>query len=440
MERLQRVMAARGAGSRRHAETLIKAGRVSVGGKVVSELGTKVDPRSNEIRVDGQLLRVQPPRYIVLNKPRGYITTVNDERDRRTVMDLVDLPERVYPVGRLDRQTEGLLLLTNDGDVANRIMHPRYRLAKEYNVLTLSRPSPQTLQRLRDGVVVDGKRVIPDDCRILRETHDGLILKVVIHEGMYHIVRRMMDEVGIPVTRLRRVRLGPLTVQNLAVGEWRDLTAGELNNLLQALHLDRDSGEQPRGWRTRRFDPKPPSGPEDAKPTPPATTPNTRKRHNGQRSGSTHRRIERRDSTAPPTQRLKPGAPAKPAAPQRSTGAAADEPTRPSPTPPSRRRRGEPPSPAPRRKTPTRGAPASPSKWRQVGRQSRPGQRSPRDRRADQRRPLPSHEDQERDDTNPPTNEPVNRPSPRRDDRRSSSGRKEQRRSRPRRPPRRDAV
>lgn len=440
MERLQRVMAARGAGSRRHAEALITAGRVSVDGKVVTELGTKVDPRSNQIRVDGQLLHVQPPRYIVLNKPRGYITTVNDERDRRTVMDLVDLPERIYPVGRLDRQTEGLLLLTNDGDVANRIMHPRYRLAKEYNVLTLSRPSPQTLQRLRDGVVVDGKRVIPDDCRILRETHDGLILKVVIHEGMYHIVRRMMDEVGIPVTRLRRVRLGPLTVQNLAVGDWRDLTAGELNNLLQALHLDRESGEQPRGWRTRRYDRTPPSGADDANPPRPATTPNTQKRSGGRRYGSPHRRMERRDSTAPPAKQVTTGAPAAPVAPQGSFATASDEPIRPSPKPPSRRRRGEPPSPAPRRKVRTRDAP---SKWRQDGRPDRPGQRSPgprQDRRANQRRPLPSHEDLERDDTNPPKNEPVNEPSPRRDDRRSGSSRKEQRRSRPRRPPGRDAV
>ena len=125
MERLQRVMAARGAGSRRSAEELIRAGRVAVDGEVVTELGTKVDPRAVQIRVDGKVLRPQQTRYILLNKPRGYITTVSDERDRRTVMDLVDVPERVFPVGRLDRDTEGLLLLTNDGDVANRVMHPR---------------------------------------------------------------------------------------------------------------------------------------------------------------------------------------------------------------------------------------------------------------------------------------------------------------------------
>lgn len=252
MERLQRVMAARGAGSRRRAEELIKAGRVSVDGAVVTELGTKVDPIASQIRVDGVLLRRQAPRYLILNKPRGYITTVSDERDRRTVMDLVAVPERVYPVGRLDRQTEGLLVLTNDGDVANRIMHPRYELAKEYHVLTLSRPSERTLQRLRDGVTIDGKRVVPQECRVLRETPEGLILKVVIHEGMYHIVRRMMDEVGIPVARLRRVRVGPLTLGNLPAGGWRDLSEAELANLFQALRLDRTGDEPVRGWRSRR--------------------------------------------------------------------------------------------------------------------------------------------------------------------------------------------
>jgi 23S rRNA pseudouridine2605 synthase len=125
MERLQRILAARGVASRRAAEELIVAGRVSVDGLIVTELGTKTDPVRSEIRVDGKLLRSARPRYLLLNKPRGYITTTKDERDRRTVMDLVAVSERIYPVGRLDRDTEGLLLLTNDGDVANRVMHPR---------------------------------------------------------------------------------------------------------------------------------------------------------------------------------------------------------------------------------------------------------------------------------------------------------------------------
>jgi 23S rRNA pseudouridine2605 synthase len=242
-ERLQRVMAARGAGSRRGAEEAIRAGRVMVNGERVTDLGVKVDPLAAEIRLDGKLLRPQRLRTIVLNKPSGYITTTKDERGRRTVMDLVQVPERVYPVGRLDRDTQGLLILTNDGDVANRVMHPRYQLDKEYHVLTLARPHERALQRLRDGVVVEGKKVVPEEVRILRETREGLILKVVLHQGMYHVVRSMMETVGIPVDRLRRVRIGPLSINGISVGAWRDLTPGELHQLHQALHLDRDDDE-----------------------------------------------------------------------------------------------------------------------------------------------------------------------------------------------------
>ena len=239
MERLQRILAARGVSSRRAAEDLIKAGRVNVDGTIVTELGSKADPIRSVIKVDGKILKAQRPRYILMNKPRGYITTVKDERDRRTVMDLVTIPERVYPVGRLDRDTEGLLLLTNDGDVANRVMHPRYELDKEYQVLTLARPTDDTLQRLRDGIVIEGKRIVPEEVRVIRETNEGLIIKIVVHEGLNHLVRRMMDAVGIPVERLRRMRVGPLMVTGIQLGTWRELTSGELRGLLEALHLDR---------------------------------------------------------------------------------------------------------------------------------------------------------------------------------------------------------
>jgi len=242
---LQRVLAARGVASRRRAEELIRAGRVNVDGEVVTELGTKVDPRAAQIRVDGHLLRAQAPRYLLLNKPRGYITTTSDERERRTVMDLIDVRERVYPVGRLDRDTEGLLLLTNDGDVANRVMHPRYGLTKEYHVLTLSRPTEATLQKVRSGVVVDGHRVVPDEFRILRESREGLLLTITLHEGINRVVRRLMEAVGIPVTRLRRVRVGPLAIAGIPLGAWRDLTDGELRTLLESLRLDREAEPAP---------------------------------------------------------------------------------------------------------------------------------------------------------------------------------------------------
>jgi 23S rRNA pseudouridine2605 synthase len=245
MERLQRILAARGVSSRRNAEELIRAGRVTVDGDVVTELGSKADPIRAVIRVDGKLLKPQRARYILLNKPRGYITTVSDERDRSTVMDLVEIPERVYPVGRLDRDTEGLLLLTNDGDVANRVMHPRYKLTKEYHVLTLSRPTDAVLQRIRDGLTIEGKRIVPEEVRIVRESSEGLILKIVVHEGINHLVRRMMDAVGIPIERLRRMRVGPLTVTGIQPGTWREMTHGEVRGLLEALHLDlAEKGEE----------------------------------------------------------------------------------------------------------------------------------------------------------------------------------------------------
>jgi 23S rRNA pseudouridine2605 synthase len=237
MERLQRVLAARGVSSRRRSEDLIRAGRVSVNGTTVTEMGTKVDPRSAEIRVDGKLIRPQTLHYVLLNKPRGFITTTSDERGRSTVMDLITTKERLYPVGRLDRDTEGLLLLTNDGEVANRVMHPRYGMTKEYQVLTYARPSPDVFRKIARGVEIDGKKVVPDEFRILRETPEGLILKVVVHEGMNRIVRRMMEAVGVPVERLRRVRIGPLSLSGLPIGSSRELSEGERATLFEALRL-----------------------------------------------------------------------------------------------------------------------------------------------------------------------------------------------------------
>ncbi|MGH2531200.1 MAG: pseudouridine synthase [Thermomicrobiales bacterium] len=246
MERLQRILAGRGVASRRAAEQMIRDGRVSVDGHVITELGTKADPVRSDIRVDGKLLRRQRSRYIILNKPRGYITTTKDERDRRTVLDLVQVSERVYPVGRLDRITEGLLLLTNDGDVANRVMHPRYGLDKEYEIRTPARPSDASLERVRKGVTIDGKRVVPQEFRIVRETREGILLKIVIHEGLFHVVRRIMETVGIEVDRLRRVRIGPLSVTGIPVGTWRDLRPGEEKTLFEALGLGREEDGEDR--------------------------------------------------------------------------------------------------------------------------------------------------------------------------------------------------
>ena len=241
MERLQRILASRGVASRRAAEILITEGRVAVNGVTVTELGTKADAHRDEIRVDNQVLKRQALRYLILNKPTGYITTMNDERGRWTVMDLIKVAERVFPVGRLDRDTEGLLIFTNDGDVANRVMHPRYGLAKEYHVLTRTRPTSQQIARIREGIVIDDRRIVPQEIRLLRESTDGIIVTITVTEGIFHLVRRIMEVAGIEVDRLRRARIGPISIAGLRIGQWRDLTPGEQSSLFEALHLDEDA-------------------------------------------------------------------------------------------------------------------------------------------------------------------------------------------------------
>ena len=254
-ERLQRVLAQRGVASRRASEQLIVEGRVKVNGEVVTELGTRVHPTKDQISVDGKSIGRQKQRYLVLNKPPGFITTTSDERSRWTVMDLISVNERVYPVGRLDRETQGLLLFTNDGELANRVMHPRYQLTKEYHVVTPRRPGEGQLQELRDGVLVQDVLVIPDEVRLLRETQEGIIIKLVLHEGMFHVVRQMMDKVHIEVAKLRRHRVGPISVTGIPMGMWRDLTPGELEQLFEAVDLPKSEADKANQRRTMQLDP-----------------------------------------------------------------------------------------------------------------------------------------------------------------------------------------
>ncbi len=240
-ERLQKVLAARGVASRRAAEELILEGRVTVDGRVVTELGTKVDPTSASIKVGGRLLKQPRLTYLLLNKPRGYITTASDPEGRRTVYDLLDAGatrERVYPVGRLDMDSEGLLLMTNDGELANRIAHPRYRMDKEYNALVAGTPTPGALvQAARGGVLTEGGRTSPSEVSMLGSEGGESWLKVIIHEGRKHQVRRMMEEIGHPVRRLRRVRLGPLTLAGLPAASYRPLGPEELLRLRRMVGL-----------------------------------------------------------------------------------------------------------------------------------------------------------------------------------------------------------
>jgi 23S rRNA pseudouridine2605 synthase len=249
VERLQRFLARAGLASRRKCEEMITAGRVRVNGSTVTVLGTQVDPQHDVIEVDGQPVQVSAARvYLLLNKPAGYLSTARDSRGRPTVLDLVASTTRLYPVGRLDLDSEGLLLLTNDGELAQRLVHPRFEHEKEYHVCAEGRPTARTLQRLREGIELEDGFTWPAQVDELREDQGCTWLRFVIHEGRKRQLRRMCAAVGHPVRRLIRVRMGLLSLGDLASGEHRALTADELKRLKQAAGLDQVSS------RRRQFD------------------------------------------------------------------------------------------------------------------------------------------------------------------------------------------
>ncbi len=226
-ERLQKVLARHGFGSRRACEELIAQSRVTVDGDV-AVLGRRVDVDRDEVAVDGVVVGVRPDLvHYLLNKPPGVISTAHDPQGRRTVIDLVPSEPRVFPVGRLDGETEGLLLLTNDGEMTQRLTHPSYGVEKEYLAHLRGNPSRSALRRLREGVTLDDGPTAP--VRVVRVEAD--LVKITIHEGRNRQVRRMCEEVGYPVVRLVRTRIGPLVDRSLAPGEWRELSATELRSL-----------------------------------------------------------------------------------------------------------------------------------------------------------------------------------------------------------------
>ena len=212
---------------------MIVAGRVKLNGETVVSLATQVHPDSDVVTVDDKTLEVSAARKCyLLNKPAGYLTTLRDPFGRPTVAALIrDIPERVFPVGRLDRDSEGLLLLTNDGALSYRLMHPRFRFEKEYHVLVRGVPRDGALHRLREGVVIDGRTTAKAGVETLRHTESGAWLSIVLHEGRKRQIRRMCDTVGHPVMRLIRVRLGGLADGDLPAGKWRALTRGEIEEL-----------------------------------------------------------------------------------------------------------------------------------------------------------------------------------------------------------------
>jgi len=228
--RLQKVLAAAGIGSRRACEELIAAGRVRVDGAPVLHMGLRVDPLTAVIEVDGDRINVRGDLvYLALNKPRGVLSAMSDDRGRRTVADLVaDRPERLFHVGRLDADTEGLLLLTNDGELAHRLMHPGFGVSKTY-LATVPAPVPKSLaRRLRAGIELEDGPVRVDAFRLVQEQGTRAIVEVVLHEGRNHIVRRLLAEVGQPVERLVRTAIGPVQLGGQRAGTTRELTRAEL--------------------------------------------------------------------------------------------------------------------------------------------------------------------------------------------------------------------
>ncbi len=230
-ERLQRYLARAGVASRRASEQLITQGRVAVNGETVTALGTKVRP-GDAVTVDGRLAVVRDELvYYALNKPPGYVTTVSDPWGRPTVMRLVTVPRRVFPVGRLDADSEGLLLLTNDGQLAFRLTHPRFGVDKEYQTLVRGSPSEEALQKLRRGVDLEGRKTAPARVERIRAEGNATWLRVTIHEGRKRQVRRMMASVGHEALRLVRTRFGPVLLGDLASGALRELTPAEVEAL-----------------------------------------------------------------------------------------------------------------------------------------------------------------------------------------------------------------
>lgn len=228
--RLQKVLAQAGIGSRRVCEDLIERRRVRVNGEV-AVLGRRVDPETDAIEVDGAQIGVRAGLvHYLLNKPAGVITTASDPQGRPTVVDLVPAEPRVFPVGRLDGETEGLLLLTNDGDLAHRLTHPSFGVEKEYLVEVEGEPHRGALRRLREGVELDDGITAPAKVALLGDR----VLRITIHEGRNRQVRRMCEAVGFPVRRLVRTRIGPLTDRTLAPGKWRALTQDEVRSLERA--------------------------------------------------------------------------------------------------------------------------------------------------------------------------------------------------------------
>lgn len=258
-DRLQKIISRAGVASRRRAEELITQGHVRVNGKVVSELGSKADATRDEIEVDGQRIRIERNVYIILHKPKGYLSDNDEGRGKLLALDLVPSRERLYPVGRLDANSEGLLLLTNDGELAHRITHPSYGHTKEYLALVEGEPDLKALEKLRKGIWYDGEMLRADRAeRVGKHQRFGNAhvrqswVKLVLHEGKKRQVRHMCAAVGHSVLRLIRTRIGSVELGSLPAGQWRALSKAELDQLKQGVDEKQVQAAGHRGDRDHR--------------------------------------------------------------------------------------------------------------------------------------------------------------------------------------------
>lgn len=231
-ERLQKFLSECSVASRRKSEELILEGRVWVNGKKAN-LGDKVDPKKDTVTVNGKkVTAVKDKYYVMLNKPRGYVTTMSDELGRKCVKELVsDVGAVVYPVGRLDRDSEGLLLLTNDGEFANNIMHPRKHISKTYRVTVRSSITSEQVEKLENGILIDGRETLPAEVRVIEKKENRSVLEIIIYEGRNRQIRKMCEETGLEVIRLKRNAIGSVKLGMLPTGKWRELTEDEVHKL-----------------------------------------------------------------------------------------------------------------------------------------------------------------------------------------------------------------
>jgi pseudouridine synthase len=263
MERVQKLLARAGVASRRESEKLIVQGKVTINGQL-AELGSQADPDTDDIRVEGRRLRFSAQRhYLAVHKPTGYISSRSDPEGRPTVMQLIPehLRKLVYPVGRLDLDSEGLLLLMDDGDLANQLIHPRYEVPKRYQALVSGNVGDTTLAKLRKGVLLEDGLTAPAHVRVLERMEKSTALEVAIHEGRKRQVRRMLEMVGHPVQRLVRVAVGGLELGNLPAGKWRELTAAEVALLRRAVEKHSTEAAEREATAPKRTSPQRRSGP-----------------------------------------------------------------------------------------------------------------------------------------------------------------------------------